>query len=351
MDNLKKQARLLLWGLIIAGLGQQAQAETGMCTPLSGTPQRYTFTFDARLETPEENKTGQIISNASKENWGYSNTYQLKCDCNGVIGESYISAYSPLPILGKQTSEGGEYYQLNEYLAISAKVFVLNNDMVPIPFTNVNNKRYALQKSCKNSAGHTFESGSRGSVDLYFIRPFVGVTTIPLTKLVEVHIATENGVVTPEAAAEVYMSGTVTVPQSCVINPDESQITVDFGDIFSTDFKTAGAKPDSVNIINKQLTLKCSNISEGVIVSLSFQGNQDPSFSDALKTTNSDIAIRMVDKNSNIITPNSGLLGVDFDYPSNEGSTEINFYPISTSGEAPEVGEFEAHATIRAEIN
>jgi type 1 fimbria pilin len=144
------------------------------------------------------------------------------------------------------------------------------------------------------------------------------------------------------------MSGTVTVPQSCEINPQP--VNVDFGDILASKFKTKGAKPDNFTPINKQLTVACRNISQGVVIKLSFQATPDTNEPMALKTSNNDIGVIIEDRDGNKITPKSGTLPVTMDYAAQSGSTEMNVYPINTTGNTVAEGEFNATATIRAEI-
>ncbi|SVK52679.1 putative fimbrial protein StiH [Acinetobacter baumannii] len=145
------------------------------------------------------------------------------------------------------------------------------------------------------------------------------------------------------------MSGTVTVPQSCEISPQT--VTVDFGDILTTNFQTKGAMPPRFTPEERTLTLACRNISDGVKVSLSFRGEADGSMPEALKTSNSNIGVMIKDMQGNVIRPQSGRLPIDnFQYPNQSGSSRISVYPINTTGQAPSVGQFNATATIQAEI-
>lgn len=352
MKTLKSMMRLsALGGTVIAGLclAQQAQAATGFCTATGGV-KNYQFTFSPTMTDPAQNITGKIITDAQGANWNGGENYAVKCDCPNppTMGASYISAKSPLPPLGTLAGGGtGTYFQLNPYLAVAAKVYVGGRTLkyFDVPFSNQSNQyTTADQQPCN----YDYLSGSQGKIDLYFLRPFVGVSTIPYTKLVDVFVSSINGVSSPNPVAAVYMSGTVTVPQNCDISP--SPVNVDFGTIMSNSFKTAGAMPNGFTKVNKQLTLACRNISNGVVINLSFQTTPDPVYGDALKTDNSSIAVRIEDKNGNIISPNNGALPVNLNYSTQQGTTEMNLYPINTTGSAPSVGIFNATATIKVEI-
>ncbi len=354
MKTLKSIMRFSAFGSVIAvGLcvAQQAQAATGICRALNGT-QQYTFPFDQTFTDPAVNVTGKIIENAAGSNWSGGPTYPVTCDCPNppTMGASYITASSPLPP-GSTPINGMQSYILNDYLAVAAEVWVAgaNPAYVAIPFSNRSNG--LSNNTGQQCSSWNYGSGSQGKITLYFRRPFVGTQVIPLTKLVDVSISSISGVTSPTPAATVSMSGTVTVPQSCDINPQA--ITINFGDIMSNAFKTAGAKPDNFTKVNQRLTLACRNISDGVKIDLSFQGASDGNDSSALKTSNSDIAVKIEDAMGNVISPNNGRLPVNMNYTGqvdSSGTTEMNLYPINTTGNTPSVGVFNATATIRVEI-
>lgn len=354
MKTLQSMMRLSALGSIVAVglcLTQQAQAATGICRAINGT-QQYSFPFNQVFTDPAVNVTGKIIENAAGNNWSGGPTYPVTCDCPSppYMSESYISASSPLPS-GTIPINGMQSYILNDYLAVAAEVWVAGAKpaYVAVPFQNRSNG--LTGNTGQQCAKWNYGSGSQGRITLYFRRPFVGTQVIPLTTLVNVYIASINGVSSPTPAATVSMSGTVTVPQSCDINPQA--ITINFGDIMSTAFKTAGKKPDNFNKVNQQLTLACRNISDGVKIDLSFQGESDVNDNTALKTTNSDIAVKIEDASGNVISPNNGRLPVKMNYTGqvdSTGITEMNLYPVNTTGNMPAVGVFNSTATIRVEI-
>ncbi|MHA7845542.1 fimbrial protein [Serratia sp. D1N4] len=346
-------------------LAPQSQAAMGECRPQSGA-KAYSFTFNAKYDDPTQNVIGKTILNANLQStpavWATSgDTYPMICECPLVthIFESFISAelgsglgqavYSSTNAEGKAMS----YYKVDDYLAVAAEVRIAGKTPTyyPIPFTNQTNGLsgpYDSQPSCTQNYG----SGAEGKIHLYFIRPFVGTHDIPTVPLTNIRIAAVSGVRSPQIAATVTMNGSVTVPQSCDINP--SPITIDFGDIMSSQFQTAGAMPDGFTPVNKQLTLACRNISDGVKVNLSFTATPDPNMNNALKTDNSDIAIMIKDGSGNVISPNNGSLPVNMTglgTLNSTGQAEINVYPVNTTGKLPAVGVFKnASGTVKVEI-
>lgn len=325
----------------------------GACERREGGAQEYPFSFNASFTEPEQNTTGKIIENAAGDEWNNSSNYKVICGCTDMV-KAYVTA---IPLLKELDytgvdSEGDalSYYVLNDFLSVASKVYIGGwvEKHKPVPFYNISNENSGDPISCGGEK-NTFTSGAKGQINLRFRRPFVGVQVIPPTRLLEVYLSSTSGVSSPTPVSYVMMSGTVTVPQNCEISPQP--VVINFGDIMSTDFKRKGEMPKNFTPHQRDLTVACRNISDGVKVSLSFQGEADPNDSSALKSTNKDIAVKIEDSSSNsVISPNNGRLPVVMDYTDQTGKTGINVYPINTSNEMPEVGVFNSTATIRVEI-
>lgn len=321
----------------------------GTCVTEGGT-QEYNFNFDASFDAPEQNTTGKIIENASGNKWNITKPYIATCGCNTMTAAYFTANPSLSKGLDFTDGSGLQYYILNDFLSVASKVYIAGGrgEYIPVPFANVSNKNDSYSVSCSGTRNEYY-SGARGSINLRFRRPFVGVQVIPTTRLVEVYMSSTAGVSSPTPVSFVTMSGTVTVPQNCEISPQP--VIVNFGDIMSTDFKEKGKMPRGFTPHHKELTLACRNISDGVKISLSFQGEADPNEPDALKSSNKDIAVKIEDSSSNaIISPNNGRLPVIMNYAEQNGKTGMTLYPVNTTNKAPEVGVFNSTATIRAEI-
>lgn len=342
-------------GIIVGGLlacatlgAPQVQAAFGQCVPISGT-HGFSFLFSPVLTDPSQNVVGRIIKNADGGNWNLPGSYRVKCECQTRTA-SYVTAKMLLsePVF---SSGGLTYYALNEYLGVASEVFVAGyrNAFIAAPFTNESNFKTDMDGDDESCASTPYNSGARGRIHLYFRRPFVGVTTIPSTRLVDTYVSVVSGVKSDVPVSTISMSGTVTVPQSCEISPQT--VTIDFGDILTSNIQTKGAMASGVTPEERTLTLACRNISAGVKVSLSFLGEADGSMPEALKTSNRDIGVMIKDMQGNVIRPQSGRLPIDnFQYPNQSGSSRISVYPINTTGRPPAVGQFNATATIQAEI-
>lgn len=313
------------------------------------TPNLINVVFDKTFANPSDNYAGKTEVDVSAGFWSNKPSYIMTCDCDNppYMGNSYIRAVSPLPQAGFQVN-GLTGYILNDYLAISSEVYIAGGvkRYLPIPLQETSNN--VASQNCQ----WVYDTGANGKIHLYFRRPFVGKQTIAPVTLLDIFISSKPNSGNSTPAVKVMLSGTVTVAQSCNISPDP--ITIDFGDIMSSKFKTPGAKPDGFLPVTKQLTLACQNISDGVKVDLSFSAVPDPNMSDALKTTNNDIAIKIEDGNGNVISPTNGRLPINMTglgTLNSTGQAEIKVYPVNTTGNTPAVGVFEnVTGTVKVEI-
>lgn len=331
-----------------------AAGTDGTCQTSTGSPNLYSFDFNSTMTDPTQNIAGNIIMNAAGGNWNVPvSVYTVVCSCN-TMNAAFVTATAP-PGAVVHSDGNLRFYKINDFLAVSAEVYIAGNlrTYVPAPFNSVSNQNTGNSNTIACSdPKNIFSTGSSGRINLYFVRPFVGEVAIPPTEITRIYLSSMSGITSPNPVAIVNMAGNVIVPQNCEIGPDAS-IEVDFGDISSAKFKTKGAMPDGFSPVRKQITLKCRNIDDGVKVNLTFQGVPDPSDPTALATTNSSVAVKITDAGGAVIAPNTGHLPVDINYSPQDqqvGNTSIDVYPINTTGEPSAVGEFNATATIRAEI-
>ncbi len=164
--------------------------------------------------------------------------------------------------------DGLHFYSINKYLEVATELYVGGNlkEWVATPFPNVDN---LFPSAC--SGVTNWISGANGYVSLYFTRPFVGQVVIPSTKILDLYGTKVSGSYGGMPMSSVYMSGLVTVPQSCEINAGQV-INVKFGNIMSNDIKNPGEIANGFTPKVVDMTLACNNISNGVVVSLSFSG-------------------------------------------------------------------------------
>lgn len=340
--KLIRLVKLTLGGLLCLS-SVSSFAATGWCTTVAGT-KIYNFPFVKQYDNPADNKAGMYFNRTYE--WSLAANYAANCDCTGSANTFY-KAVVPSNLTATRDYDGLHFYSINKYLEVATELYVGGHlgKSVATPFPNVDN---LFPSACRGVTN--WISGANGFVSLYFTRPFVGQVVIPNTKILDLYGTKVTGSYGGEPMSSVYMSGSVTVPQSCEINAGQV-INVKFGNIMSNDIKDPGeiAKGFTPKVVD--MTLACNNISNGVVVSLSFSGEPSGGDPTALKTDNNDIGVRVRDANNNIVPPVNGNLPVTFDYSSQTGTSSMSLAPMNVTGNAPAIGQFNAVATINAEIN
>jgi type 1 fimbria pilin len=342
MMKLIRLVKLTLGGLLCL-FSVSSFAATGWCTTVGGT-KIYNFPFVKQFDNPGDNSAGMYFHQTYQ--WNLAANYAANCDCT-ASANTFYKAVVPGNLTATRDFDGLHFYSLNKYLEVATELYVGGNrkKWIPTPFPNEDNE---FPSAC--SGVTNWISGANGYVSLYFTRPFVGQVVIPNTKILDLYGTKVTGSYGGMPMSSVYMSGSVTVPQSCEINAGQV-INVKFGNIMSNDIKTNGAIANGFTPKVVDMTLACNNISNGVVVSLSFSGEPSGGDPTALKTDNNDIGVRVRDANGNIVPPVNGNLPVTFDYSSQTGTSSMSLAPMNVTGNPPAIGQFNAVATINAEIN
>lgn len=320
-----------------------AQAATGWCTPDKATKD-FSFSLNSTITSIADNQAG--ISKPRIYNWNLGGVVQSTCDCAALTqGNTFFKTEIP-NLAFDRTLNGLNYYAINKYLSVASELYIAGNAKVyaATPFIDFDNQ---VSNYCAVSAGYA--TGSQGYVSLYFMRPFVGQVVIPPTIILNAYGTKIRGSYSATPMTSVIMSGTVTVPQSCNINAGQV-INIDFGKLQGKDIKTKGATADGFIPRNVDLTLACNNISDGIRISLSINGQASSGEPTALATSNKDIGIRILNATGEIISPNTGELPVNMNYSTQTGTSSMSVTPMNVTGEKPLVGQFTATATIKVEM-
>lgn len=334
--------KLTLGGLLCL-FSVSSFAATGWCTTTNGT-KIYNFPFIKQFDNPSDNSTGMYFNRTYQ--WSLGGNYAANCDCTGSA-ITYYKAEVPSTLTATRDHDGLHFYSINQYLEVATELYVggarIKN--IATPFANESN---LYSSACTGITN--WSSGGSGYVSLYFTRPFVGEVIIPNTKILDLYGTKVSGSYGGVPMSSIYMSGSVKVSQSCNINAGQV-INVNFDNIMANDIRTNGAIANGFTPKVVNMTLACNNISNGVVVSLSFSGEPAGGDPTALKTDNTDIGIRVRDANNNIVPPVNGRLPVTFDYSSQSGTSSMTLAPMNVTGKPPAVGRFNAVATINVEIN
>ncbi|WP_080694396.1 fimbrial protein [Morganella morganii] len=315
------------------------------CVPDSKSPQIFRPYFSYSLKDPSDNQSGTKIDNAYI--WSLGGTYSVTCTPIDAPGTVHFTALAPNLTSGISIGDL-HYFHVNKYLQVSTEIFIGGSryEYLPVPFNDESNLR-----ETKGSINLPFDSGSRGRVNLYFTRPFVGEVIIPPTEIATLYGSFPGkGQLGDIPLSRIFLSGKVIVPQSCNINAGNI-ITIDLGNIGASSITRKGMPPEGYNYRDLNITMKCNNISDGVDVTLSLSGSISISEPNMLESSNKDIGIHITDSNGNTLKPNESNLPVLMDYPSQTGSALMRLSPVNTTGKLPESGSFQSLLILNAEIN
>ena len=356
--NLSLFRKIILSFILIIGATQAAKAYTGACTPDNGTYNYYDNFGMISIVDPKGNKPGYLFPRAY--NWNLGGTYRAGCDCdpeneNGPYGVPETVYYKTSTQLSVGHTDGEKtFFILNNYLEVSTSIMINGNrnQFVATPFDDVSNLITGNAHRCtgpnRSSDDTNFGSGSEGMLWLYISKPFVGTTYIENVNVVSMYGTLIPGSYSSIAMSSVFVNGQVTVPQNCEINAGQI-ITVDFGKIWSGDFTTKGQKPDGYVAKNIKASMKCNNINAYTNLTIRFQSEISNDYPDAIKTNNPDIGVEIIDDNGHLVLPNTGLIPFNID-DKYEASVTFKAQPVSTTGNPPSAGQFQAQAYIRVDF-
>lgn len=321
------------------------------CHTMMGSP--YIFNYDYGTKTitsPDENKAGQTFPDAYT--WDLGQVYQATCDCptGELYGLTYFTSKTDLPLGHFDGAQ--QYYKVNDNVEVATKIWIHGYllQYVDVPFTSVGNGYNPNNPfwGCGNSAN--WASGSRGQLSLYIAKPFVGNVSFSKT-VVALYANTVSGEAPgPQPMSLVNITGSIVVPQNCVINAGQV-VTVDFGNLLSTDFKTAGQKPNGFTDKTFNVPIQCTNIGASVNLTLSLQATPSAQNNQAIASSNTDVGVVVTSSEGAVIIPNDANSIIPFNTDvSGNASVTLKAYPVSTTGNAPAEGVFSALATLRIDF-
>lgn len=320
-----------LWLTLAAGaLGLPQVGWAAQCSTVSGSPTTYNFAYTI---ASTQNYTGYETGWRDETASGSS---AIGGACTGGPDTYFTSTVGPS--LTFAVAEGDtKWYDIggNDYLQVASQIGINNVNLGQlqyqyVPFTDVNN-------NCQGRCGSTLASGSRVRVNFRIKRPFVGITTIasiPIFYLYANQGGAGLGTGTPIAVG--YLSGTVTVPQSCELNAGQI-IAIDFGSVSTGAFKTVGQIAEGVTPVSRNIGIQCKGIEAQTSLSLRVQA--DTVKDNMIVSDNADIGFIITDSDNNPLTPNalSSVIPFVLDDAAS-ANVRIGAYPVSVTGQTPKVG-------------
>lgn len=250
------------------------------------------------------------------------------------------------------------YYDLNPNLDVGIAIDILGVGYVNAPFEyHANNPSGNTKYNCNRIEPLSISSGAKAIVYFYIKKTFAGKLIIPETKIVTLYgtISRDTPVDYSQPMADVYIRGDITAPQSCEIN-NLQPVYFDFKEIPAADFSSVVGSAVTTHKITKTVTIECENL--GILntddISTSFYATEPNTDNSMVVTSNSNVGIKIYDKNNKEIKVNGGELPTDMGkstvYGEKSGSVTFSAAPASLTGARPSPGQFTATATITVEI-
>lgn len=345
---MKYLSRLLLPTIIsIAGVlftFTPAQAETGWCVAQGG-PHAYNFMFSKTIADVNQTAANTIVDGAYEWSSGH---YSGKCD-SSQSGTAYFKGEMSGSLPFDKTVDGISYYALNDYLSAAVEIGVWDSGnkymrYLWIPFSDVSNN----SNEVRTKFGGSWGTGSEGKLNLLLRKKITANVIINTQPIAYLYGTMNKGSYGQEAIAIVSIGGELIVPQECVIN-EGTDITIDLKDIWASDFKAIGQKPDKFTPQKAKIDIECTNMDVAAQLELRFEATPASAFTDAIASNKSDIGVVLLNKDGAVVPPNSGNIPFALidDNMKQSASVEISAYPVRLGATFPAVGDFEAIATIR----
>ncbi|QLK63361.1 fimbrial protein [Enterobacteriaceae bacterium Kacie_13] len=334
-----------------------------MCEPTNGGATSYEnmILHDLRDDENSRGNSFEEALNSSQQN------YRITCNCsdtdaastNGVL--IMYSLQTSLP-LGHTT----DYYKINDHLDVMTQIAIPKNDYVTVPTRKaVSDGTHHWDKEntgiCQQQTSQdNLNTGSQGKVTFYITTPFVGEITIPRTEIARIY--TSSATVTTTApplgspVAIVYLSGTMTVPQSCEINQGET-ISVNFGTIEASKFTKKNNPPEGYRPVTFNILYDCTEnglpvipLNNKIMMILDGQDVENQYYLVARRRQSdnkADIGIVVEDAGGTYVPFAQGVL------PMNQnglGKITLTAFPINLVGSELDTGDFDATATLKVDI-
>ncbi len=147
----------------------------------------------------------------------------------------------------------------------------------------------------------------------------------------------------------IYVDVDIVVPQSCVLNVGQV-INIDFGNISSGAFKTAGAVAQGVQPKSKTVSVKCDNIAGNSQLTMRLQADKTNG-NIVVSDENNDVGFRVTNNSGTPLIPNNLSSVIPFTLDSNaRQNVTIQAYPVSVTGNKPAEGPVTARGYLRVDF-
>lgn len=148
---------------------------------------------------------------------------------------------------------------------------------------------------------------------------------------------------------KLYVNLNLTVPQTCELNAGQV-INIDFGNISSGAFKTAGAIAQGIQPKERTVSVKCDNIAGNSQLTMRLQANK-ANGNIVVSDENNDVGFRVTNNSGTPLIPNNLSSVIPFTLDSNaRQNVTIQAYPVSVTGNKPAEGPVTSRAYLRVDF-
>lgn len=147
----------------------------------------------------------------------------------------------------------------------------------------------------------------------------------------------------------VYVDLNIIAPQTCELNAGQV-INIDFGNISSGAFKTAGAIAQGVRPKSRDISVKCDNIAGNAQLTLRLQADKTNG-NIVVSDENNDVGFRVTNNSGTPLIPNNLSSVIPFALDSNaRQNVTIQAYPVSVTGNKPTEGPVTSRGYLRVDF-
>ncbi len=149
--------------------------------------------------------------------------------------------------------------------------------------------------------------------------------------------------------SRIYLSLNIKVPQTCELAAGQV-INMDFGNISSGAFKTAGSIAQGIQPKERTVSVKCDNIAGNSQLTMRLQADK-ANGNIVVSDENNDVGFRVTNNSGTPLIPNNLSSVIPFTLDSNaRQNVTIQAYPVSVTGNKPTEGPVTSRAYLRVDF-
>lgn len=335
--------------IIVVAIGLYSEVSYSSVT-CSGCVNNSVNTDITRAMGANDNEIGKVIPSGNVT----TGSFTIGINVNQTVYVNEWFAYQGESVLpSNRYSTTWDFRKIDDYTSIALRYV-----------NNCGGERYAPFNTAVQTQGpctnHTYVASSTG--DFWYPRIFQ--TAMRIDKKIVSGTYSKNilvgeyGICMNAAGncqnkevvfSRIYVSINITVPQTCELNAGQV-LNIDFGNISSGAFKTAGAIAQGVQPKAKVVSIKCDNIDGNAQLTLRVQADK-VSGNMVVSDENKDVGFRVTNNSGTPLIPNDLSSVIPFALDSNaRQNVTIQAYPVSVTGNKPTEGPVTSRAYLRVDF-